>query len=116
MAGKSLGLDKLMQCRITCPQNVMPESGPVSEPCDSITPLAREITLTGEVGGNEEERGAEEGQADSDSALGLDLGDDACGDRGVFHLCHGTWSQHGNFSTESCFTGTLQFGDFLTRT
>lgn len=43
--------------------------------------------LTGEVGRDEEEGGAEEGEADAQGPLGLDVRYDACGHCGALHLC-----------------------------
>lgn len=45
--------------------------------------------LTGEVGRDEEEGGAEEGEAHAQGPLGLDLGHDARGHRAALHLCVG---------------------------
>lgn len=44
-------------------------------------------TLTGEVRGDEEEGGAEKGEADTQGPLGLDLRHDARSYRGVLDLC-----------------------------
>lgn len=44
-------------------------------------------TLTGEVRCDEEEGGAEKGEADAQGPLGLDLRHDACSYRGALDLC-----------------------------
>lgn len=44
-------------------------------------------TLTGEVRCDEEEGGAEKGEADAQGPFGLDLRHDACSYRGVLDLC-----------------------------
>lgn len=51
---------------------------------------------TGKMGGDEEERCAEEYKGHAHSSFGLDLRDDPGGDRGVLHFCAGPrqcWDQ-----------------------
>ena len=60
--------------------------------------------LTGEVGGDEEEGRAEEGEAHPHRPLGLDLREDPGGDGGVLHLC--VDQTHRGLESAQCLTLT----------